>query len=326
MSEMNMIQALNQTLHQQFAKDDRLVTFGEDAGAFGGVFRVTSGLQEAFGEERCFDTPLSEAGIIGFGIGMAQKGMKPICEIQFADYIFPAYDQIVNELAKMRYRTGNQYSCPLVIRTPYGGGIHGGHYHSQSPEAQFLHTPGLRIVFASSPYDAKGLLLAAIRSNDPVLFFEPKRIYRSMKQEVPEEEYEIPLGQAELAKEGKDLTLIGWGAQNVENLKAAYELKEQGVDVEVLNLRTLNPLDLDAIVASVEKTGRVVIAHEAPKTQGFGAELSAIIQEHCFYHLETPIKRVAGLDTPFPHSLEHDYLPDAPRVKAAILELIREKV
>lgn len=325
MTEMNIIQALNQTLHQQFAKDKRLVTFGEDAGAFGGVFRVTSGLQGAFGEERCFDTPLSEAGIVGFGIGMAQNGMKPICEIQFADYIFPAYDQIVNELAKMRYRTGNQYSCPLVIRTPYGGGIHGGHYHSQSPEAQFLHTPGLRVVFASSPYDAKGLLLAAIRSNDPVLFFEPKRLYRSLKQEVPEEEYEIPLGQAEIAKSGKDITLIGWGAQNLENLKAVQELMEKSIDVEVLNLRSLNPLDLDSILASVEKTGRVVIAHEAPKTQGFGAELSALIQEQCFYHLEAPIKRVAGLDTPFPHSLESAYLPDAPRVKNAILEMMREK-
>lgn len=326
MTEMNIIQALNQTLHQQFAKDKKLVTFGEDAGAFGGVFRVTSGLQEAFGEDRCFDTPLSEAGIVGFGIGMAQKGMKPICEIQFADYIFPAYDQIVNELAKMRYRTGNQYSCPLVIRTPYGGGIHGGHYHSQSPEAQFLHTPGLRIVFASSPYDAKGLLLAAIRSDDPVIFFEPKRLYRSFKQEVPEEEYEIPLGKAEIAKEGKDLTLIGWGAQNVENLKAANELKEQGIDVEVLNLRSLNPLDTETIFASAEKTGRVVIAHEAPKTQGFGAELSALIQEHCFYSLEVPIERVAGLDTPFPHSLEYAYLPDAPRVKSVVLASIREKV
>src|SRR5688572_20664655 len=200
MPVMNIIQALNQTLHEQFAKDSRLVTFGEDAGAFGGVFRVTSGLQQKFGEERCFNTPLAEAGIIGFGIGMAQKGMKPICEIQFADYIFPAYDQIVNELAKMRYRTGNQYAASMVVRTPCGGGIHGGHYHSQSPEAQFLHTPGLIVVMVSSPYDAKGLLAAAIQSNDPVLFFEPKRIYRSLKEEVPEEDYIIPLGQAHVAR------------------------------------------------------------------------------------------------------------------------------
>ena len=237
MPVMNMIQALNQTLHQEFERDSALVAFGEDAGAFGGVFRVTSGLQQKFGEERCFDTPLCEQGIIGFGIGMAQKGLKPICEIQFADYIFPAYDQIVNELAKMRYRTANQYPAPVVIRTPYGGGIHGGHYHSQSPEAQFLHTPGLHVVFASGPYDAKGLLISSIRSNDPVLFFEPKRIYRSVKEEVPLEEYSIPLGQAELARTGKDITLIGWGAQHHQNMEAAKELSEkEDVNVEVLNL------------------------------------------------------------------------------------------
>lgn len=322
--EMNIIQALNQALHQQFAKDERLVTFGEDVGAFGGVFRVTSGLQEKFGEARCFDTPLSEAGIVGFGIGMAQKGMKPICEIQFADYIFPAYDQIVNELAKMRYRTGNQYAAPLVIRAPYGGGIHGGHYHSQSPEAQFLHTPGIHVVVISSPYDAKGLLTSAIRSNDPVLIFEPKRLYRSLKEFVPEEEYEIPFGQAEVALSGKDITLIGWGAQHQENMKAARELfQSEGIEVEVINLRSLHPLDINTLTASIEKTGRAVIAHEAPKTQGFGAELVALLQEHCFYHLEAPIRRCCGLDTPFPHTLEKEYLPDAPRVKRALLEALR---
>lgn len=319
MTEMNIIQALNQTLHQEFAKDSSLVTFGEDAGAFGGVFRVTAGLQEAFGEQRCFDTPLSEAGIIGFGIGMAQKGMKPICEIQFADYIFPAYDQIVNELAKMRYRTGNQYSCPLVIRTPCGGGIHGGHYHSQSPEAQFLHTPGIHVVMVTSPYDAKGLLTTAIQSKDPVLFFEPKRIYRSLKQDVPEESYSIPFGKAEIMQEGSKITLIGWGAQVHQNILAANEVK----DVEVINLRTLNPLDLQTLIKSVKKTGRVVIAHEAPLTGGFGAELAALIQQHCFYSLEAPIKRCTGLDTPFPHTLESDYIPDAPRVVKALLETLR---
>lgn len=324
MTEMNIIQALNMTLMQEFAKDKRLVIFGEDAGAFGGVFRVTSGLQEKFGEERCFDTPLAEAGIVGFGIGMAQKGMKPICEIQFADYIFPAYDQIVNELAKMRYRTGNQYAAPLIIRTPYGGGIHGGHYHSQSPEAQFLHTPGLQIAVVSSPYDAKGLLVSAIRSNDPVLFLEPKRIYRSLKEDVPEEDYAIPFGQADIAREGKEITLIGWGAQHHQNIQAAQELAEdEGIDTEVINLRTLYPLDLNALVCSVEKTGRVVIAHEAPKTQGFGAELSALIQEKCFYYLEAPIRRCCGLDTPFPHTLEREYLPDAYRVKQALIDTLR---
>ncbi|MBA3956963.1 MAG: alpha-ketoacid dehydrogenase subunit beta [Parachlamydiaceae bacterium] len=323
MPEMNIIQALNHTLHSAFAKDPRLVVFGEDVGAFGGVFRVTSGLQQAFGEERCFDSPLCEQGIIGFGIGMAQKGLKPICEIQFADYIFPAYDQIVNELAKMRYRTGNQYSAPLLIRTPYGGGIHGGHYHSQSPEAQFLHTPGIVVVVVSSPYDAKGLLLSALRSNDPVLFLEPKRIYRSLKQEVPVEDYEIPLGKASVERMGKDITLIGWGAQHHQNMEAAQQLSSE-VDVEVINLRTLNPLDINTITQSVQKTGRCVVAHEAPKTQGFGAEIASQIMERCFYHLEAPVKRCCGLDTPFPNSWEKEYLPDAYRVKEALLQTIKE--
>jgi pyruvate dehydrogenase E1 component beta subunit len=316
---MNIIQSLNMTLHQEFAKDQRLVLFGEDAGAFGGVFRVSDGLQKAFGEERVFDTPLSEQGIVGFGIGMAQKGMKPICEIQFADYIFPAYDQIVNELAKMRYRTGNQYTAPLIIRAPYGGGIHGGHYHSQSPEAQFLHTPGLNIVFVSSPYDAKGLLTTAIQCQDPVIFFEPKRIYRSVKQQVPHETYSIPFGQAEIARTGNDLTLIGWGAQHHQNMQAAEELSDQ-YSIEVLNLRTLQPLDLEAIITSVIKTGRCVVAHEAPLTMGFGAELSALIMERALLSLDAPVKRCCGLDTPFPHTLEEPYLPDASKVKQAILE------
>lgn len=321
---MNMIQALNLALHQEFAKDSRVLTFGEDVGGFGGVFRVTSGLQEKFGEERCFDSPLSEQGIIGFGIGIAQNGLKPICEIQFADYIFPAYDQIVNELAKMRYRTANQYTSSLVIRTPYGGGIHGGHYHSQSPEAQFLHTPGLQVVVASSPYDAKGLLISAIRSADPVLFLEPKRIYRSLKEEVPLEEYLIPIGVASIEIEGSDCTLIGWGAQNQQNKQAANLLKTQhGVSVEVLNLRTLNPLDIEAITASVEKTGRCVIAHEAPQTQGFGAEIAAQIMERCFLHLEAPVARCCGLDTPFPNAFEKEYLPDARRVVNVILNTMK---
>lgn len=324
MPVMNIIQSLNHTLHTQFALDNRLVTFGEDVGAFGGVFRVTAGLQAAFGEERCFDTPLSEQGIMGFAIGMAQKGLKPICEIQFADYIFPAYDQIVNELAKMRYRSGNQYTAPVIIRTPYGGGIHGGHYHSQSPEAQFLHTPGLIVVVVSSPYDAKGLLISAIQSPDPVLFLEPKRIYRSLKQEVPLEDYAIPFGKAIVEREGADITLIGWGAQHQQNMEAAQELANahQG-DVEVINLRTLNPLDIDTISQSVKKTGRCVIAHEAPKTQGFGAEIATQIMEKCFFNLEKPIKRCCGLDTPFPNAWEKEYLPDAYKVKQALLDTLQ---
>ncbi|MBS4170600.1 alpha-ketoacid dehydrogenase subunit beta [Neochlamydia sp. AcF95] len=323
MAIMNIIQSLNHTLHQEFTRDAHLLTFGEDVGAFGGVFRVTTGLQEKFGEERCFDTPLAEAGIVGFGIGIAQKGLKPICEIQFADYIYPAFDQIVNEMAKMRYRTGNQYSSAMVIRTPYGGGIHGGHYHSQSPEAFFLHIPGLVVAVISSPYDAKGLLASAIRSNDPVLLLEPKRIYRSLKQEVPEEEYLIPFGQAHVERAGRDITLIGWGAQHHQNKQAAEELAQQeNIDVEVINLRTLNPLDIHTLVASVNKTGRCVVCHEAPLTQGFGAEISALIHEHCLLKLQAPVKRCCGLDTPFPHTLEKEYLPDTPRVKKAILETL----
>jgi len=316
---MNIIQALNQTLHQQFAKDKRLVTFGEDCGSFGGVFRVTEGLQEAYGEERCFNSPLNEQAIVGFGIGMAQKGLKPICEIQFADYIFPAYDQIVNEMAKMRYRTANQYSAPVIIRAPYGGGIHGGLYHSQSPEAQFLHTPGLHVIVVSSPYDAKGLLTTAIHSNDPIIFLEPKRLYRALKEEVPDEEYSIPFGQAEKAVEGDAITLIGWGAQHHQNMQAAEELD---ASVEVLNLRSLNPLDLNAITTSVQKTGRCVIAHEAPKTQGFAAEIASQIMEHCFLYLEAPVNRCCGMDTPFPHTLENKYLPDAMRVKQALIDTL----
>jgi 2-oxoisovalerate dehydrogenase E1 component beta subunit len=323
MAIMNIIQALNQTLHQQFAKNPLLVAFGEDVGAFGGVFRVTTGLEKKFGPERCFNTPLCEIGIIGCAIGMAQRGLKPICEIQFADYIFPGYDQIVNELAKMRYRTGNQYSAPLVIRTPYGGGIHGGHYHSQSPEAQFLHTPGINVVFASGPYDAKGLLATAIASNDPVLFFEPKRLYRALKEEVPEEPYAIPFGQAQIARSGKQLTLIGWGAQHHQNMQAAEVLTaNHNISVEVLNLRTLNPLDMATIASSIEKTGRCLIAHEAPKTMGFGAEIGSLIMERSFLHLQAPVMRCCGLDTPFPYALESFYLPDSQRVVKAALELI----
>ncbi len=320
---LNIVQALNQALHQTMASNEQVIVFGQDCGFFGGVFRVTKGLQEAFGEKRCFDTPLSEQGIIGFGIGLAQKGLKPICEIQFADFIFPAYDQIVNELAKMRYRTGNQYSSPIVIRAPYGGGVSGGHYHSQSPEAQFLHTPGLLVVVPSSPYNAKGLLIAAIEANDPVIFFEPKRIYRSFKQEVPSEKYTINLGQADVSRIGSDVTLIGWGAQHHQNMEAAQELaKSSGIQVEVLDLRTLNPLDIETIVSSVYKTGRCVIAHEAPKTQGFGAEIAAQVMEKCFLALKAPVSRCCGLDTPFPYAWEKAYLPDAYKVKQAILDIV----
>jgi len=319
----NIIQAVNDALRSEMRRDENVVVLGEDVGQFGGVFRATQGLYEEFGADRVIDTPLAESGIIGTAVGMALYGLKPVPEIQFADFIFPAVDQIVNELAKYRYRSGGQYTCPLVIRSPYGGGIRGGHYHSQSPEAYFLHTPGLKVVVPATPEDAKGLLISAIRDPDPVLFFEPKRIYRAAKGEVPEGEYAIPLGQARVTRAGHQVTVLAWGAMWHEADQAAREAERDGIDCEVVDLRSLQPLDLDTIVGSVRKTGRAVIVHEAPRTCGFGAELSATIQERCFLSLEAPIARVTGFDTPFPYTLEHEYLPRAPRILRAIRETVR---
>jgi pyruvate dehydrogenase E1 component beta subunit len=320
MPTMNIIEAVRDALRTQMRADSRVVVLGEDVGKFGGVFRATSGLYDEFGAERVIDTPLAEAGIIGTAIGMALYGLRPVPEIQFADFIFPAFDQIVNELAKFRYRSGGQYNCPVVIRTPVGGGIRGGHYHSQSPEALFIHTPGLKVVAPSNPYDAKGLLLAAMRQNDPVLFMEPKRIYRASRGDVPEGEYEIPLGKAAVVREGTQVTLIAWSGMVSIAEEAAK--KAEGVSVEVLDLRTLMPFDIEAILASVKKTGRCVIVHEAPRTCGFGAELIASIQERAIEYLEAPVLRVTGLDTPFPYSLEHEYMPTADRVVGAIRQTL----
>src|SRR3954470_10872759 len=255
MPVMNIIQAVNDALKLEMRRDPRVVVLGEDVGKFGGVFRATAGLHEEFGEARVIDTPLAESGIIGTAIGMALYGLKPVPEIQFADFIFPAFDQIVSELAKYRYRSGGQYSAPVTIRTPVGGGIKGGHYHSQSPESLFIHTAGLTVVCPSNPYDAKGLLAAAIRSDDPILFFEPKRVYRASKGEVPEGEYTIPIGKAKVVREGRQVTVLAWGAMLHEALDAVNEAAKNGVDAELLDLRTLWPVDLDAIVASVKKTG-----------------------------------------------------------------------
>jgi pyruvate dehydrogenase E1 component beta subunit len=315
---MNVIQAVNDALRVEMRRDPKVVVLGEDVGAFGGVFRATAGLQQEFGAMRVVDTPLAEGGIIGTAAGMALYGLRPVAEIQFADFIFPAFDQIVNEVAKFRHRSGGQYPCPITIRTPYGGGIKGGHYHSQSPEALFLHTPGLKVVVPSGPYDAKGLLLSAIRDPDPVIFFEPKRVYRAAKGEVPEGEYLVPIGKAAVTRAGSQLTLIAWGAMWHEADQAAREAEAEGFDVELLDLRSLQPLDIDAITASVKKTGRAVVVHEAPRTCGFGAELSALIQERCFLSLEAPVARVTGFDTPFPYTLEAEYLPRAPRILQAI--------
>jgi 2-oxoisovalerate dehydrogenase E1 component beta subunit len=322
MPVMNVIQAVNDALRLEMRRDPRVVVLGEDVGKFGGVFRATAGLQQEFGEERVIDTPLAEGGIIGTAVGMALYGLRPVPEIQFADFIYPAFDQIVNEVAKFRYRSGGQYPCPMTIRTPYGGGIKGGHYHSQSPEALFIHTPGLKVVCPATPRDAKGLLTAAIRDPDPVLFLEPKRVYRAAKGEVPEGEFVLPIGEAAVTRAGSQVTLVAWGAMWHEADQAAREAAAEGIDCEVLDLRSLQPLDLDTIVASVRKTGRAVIVHEAPLTCGFGAELAALIQERCFLSLEAPIARVTGFDTPFPYSLENEYLPRAPRILKALRESV----
>jgi pyruvate dehydrogenase E1 component beta subunit len=320
MPTLNLVQAINDALKLEMKRDPSVVVLGEDVGKFGGVFRATAGLYEEFGPDRVIDTPLAEGGIIGAAIGMAMYGLRPVPEIQFADFIFPSFDQIVNELAKLRYRSGNQYSAPLVIRTPFGGGIKGGHYHSQSPEALFIHTAGLKVVAPSNPYDAKGLLLAAMRHPDPVMFFEPKRIYRAAKGEVPEGDYEVPIGKANVVREGRHVTVISWGAMLHEAMVAVEQAAARGIDCELIDLRTLWPLDIECLEASAKKTGRVVVVHEAARTCGLGAEISSLIQERCFVHLEAPVKRVTGWDTPFPYTLENEYLPLSPRILMGIEE------
>ncbi|WP_335914948.1 alpha-ketoacid dehydrogenase subunit beta [Shewanella algae] len=319
MAQMNMLQAINNALTIAMEADEKMLVFGEDVGHFGGVFRATSGLQEKFGRERCFNTPLTEQGIAGFANGLASNGMTPVAEIQFADYIFPAFDQIVNEAAKFRYRSGNEFDVGgLTFRTPYGGGIAGGHYHSQSPEAYFTQTPGLKVVVPRNPYQAKGLLLASIRDKNPVVFFEPKRLYRASVGDVPEGDYQLELGKAEVVREGKDITLLAWGAQMEIIEKAADMAKEEGIDCEVIDLRTLAPWDVETVVESVKKTGRLLINHEAPLTGGFAGEIAATIQQECFLYLESPISRVCGLDTPYPLIHEKEYMPDALKTFEAI--------
>ncbi|MBN8445505.1 MAG: alpha-ketoacid dehydrogenase subunit beta [Gammaproteobacteria bacterium] len=311
MAKMNMLQAINNALDLAMAKDDGVVCFGEDVGHFGGVFRATSKLQEKYGKARCFNTPLTEQGIAGFANGMAAQGMKPVAEIQFADYIFPAFDQIVNETAKFRYRSGDQFNVGgLVFRTPYGGGIAGGHYHSQSPEAYFAHTPGLKIVVPRDPAQAKGLLLASISCPDPVIFFEPKKLYRASVGEVSEEYYEIPIGKAEVMQTGTQVTVLAWGAQMETVQKAVDMAQAEGISCELIDLRSILPWDVETVVTSVKKTGRLVINHEAPLTGGFAGEIAATIQKECFLHLESPILRVCGLDIPYPLALEKEYVPD----------------
>jgi 2-oxoisovalerate dehydrogenase E1 component beta subunit len=315
---MTMVQAIQDGLRVALREDPRVVVLGEDVGRAGGVFRVTEGLQAEFGSDRVSDTPLAENGIVGGAIGMALYGMRPVAEIQFVDFIYPAFDQIVSELAKMRWRSAGQYGCPVVVRAPYGGGIKGGLYHSQSPEAYFCHTAGLTVVIPATPSDAKGLLLAALAGDDPVIFLEPKRLYRSTKEDVAEGRYTVPLARARVAKDGEQCTVLTYGAMVPVSLEAAAAAADRGWSIEVLDLRTLLPLDTEAVLASVRKTGRVVIVHEAPRTCGYGAELAALVAEQALTALQAPVLRVTGYDTPFPYTLEHSYLPDAQRVLRAL--------
>lgn len=315
MTQINMVQSLNKSLDQLMAEDERVIVLGEDVGRDGGVFRVTDTLLNKYGEERVIDTPLSELGIIGMAAGMAMHGLKPIAEIQFQDFIYPAFDQIVNNISKIRYRTGGRYSIPLVIRTPYGGGVRGGLYHSQSGESYFVHTAGLTVITPSNPYDAKGLLVSAYKRNDPVIFLEPKRLYRSVKAEVPDGLFEIEIGKAAKLKEGDEVSIITYGSM-VPTVMNTVE--KNGINADVIDLRTLLPMDIDAIIKTAKKTGRVITVHEAPRTLGVGAEISALIAERALDSLLAPIVRVAGYDIPFTYSHEDLYIPGEKRIMSAI--------
>ncbi|MCR9277751.1 MAG: alpha-ketoacid dehydrogenase subunit beta [Pseudomonadaceae bacterium] len=335
MARMNMIQALNSAMDVMLARDESTVIIGEDVGYFGGVFRCTDGLQRKHGEHRVLDAPIAEGGIVGSAIGMAVNGLRPIAEIQFADYIYPGYDQIVSEVARLRYRTAGDFYAPLTIRTPCGGGIRGGQTHSQSPEAIFAHVSGLKVVMPSNPFDAKGLLISAIEDDDPVIFFEPKRIYNGPfdgdpdkpavpwttheKGEVPEDYYSLPIGRANIVRGGDDLTIVTYGTM-VHVAEAAAE--RVGADAEIIDIRTMAPLDVGTIVTSVRKTGHCIVVHEATGFSGFGAEIVATVQQECFYHLEAPITRVCGWDTPYPHAFEWEYFPGQKRVAAAIRDVL----
>lgn len=318
MATMTLVQAVRDAMALEMERDPRVVVLGEDIGKNGGVFRATEGLWEKFGPERVIDTPLNETGILGMAIGMALNGLRPVAEIEFSDFIYPGFDQIVSEMAKLRYRSAGQFAAPVVVRAPSGGGIKGGHYHSQSPEAYFVHTAGLKVVMPSTPADAKGLLASAMRDPDPVIFLEPKALYRTAKGEVPDGEHAVPLGKARVVREGHDATLLTYGAMVPVAEEAAGKAAGEGIGVEVIDLRTLWPLDVETAIHAVEMTGRAIVLHEAPRTCGFGAELAALIQEKAFLHLKAPVARVTGFDTPFPYALEKMYIPDAARTLEAI--------
>ncbi|WP_425145992.1 alpha-ketoacid dehydrogenase subunit beta [Deinococcus sp.] len=319
---LTLIGAITEALRGELASDERVVVFGEDVGARGGVFLATAGLQAEFGERRVFDTPLSEAAIVGAAIGMAARGLRPIAEIQFADYLGPGFDQLVSQAAKLRYRSGGQFACPLVVRLPSGGGVRGGHHHSQSPEAYFCHTPGLKVVMPSTPYDAAGLLRAASRGDDPVMYFEPKRLYRAVKGEVPSGDYLIELGQAALRQQGGDLSLIGYGGVMPDLQRAADALQKEGVSTEVIDLRSLVPWDRETVLTSVAKTGRAVLVSEAPRTGNFMGEVASALHEDLFDRLLAPVVQVAGFDTPYPYAQDRLYLPGPARIVRAALRVL----
>ena len=318
MSELNLLQAINFALGGEMRRDDRVVLMGDSVGVLGGVFRATDGLLDEFGAERVIDTPLGEGGIVGAAVGMALYGLKPVPEVQFADFMYPGFDQIVSEMAKYRYRSAGQYSCPLVLRMPFGGGVGGGPYHSQSPEAYFTHTPGLVVVAPSNPYDAVGLLRSAIRGEDPVVFLEPKRLYRTVTADVPGDDFTVQIGEAARLGEGGDVTVIAYGAMVHDAAQAAEKAGDRGIQVDLLDLRTLLPFDVGAVLESVGKTGRAVIVQEAPRICGYAAEIAAILAEKAVFHLQAPVLRVTGYDTPFPYALEDTYMPDSDRVLRAI--------
>ena len=339
MSDMTMIQAINSALDVMMARDDTVTIMGEDVGFFGGVFRATAGLQGKYGTSRVFDTPISECGIIGVAIGMGAYGLRPVPEIQFADYIYPALDQLVSEAARLRYRSAGEFTAPITVRSPFGGGIFGGQTHSQSPEGIFTHCSGLKTIIPSTPYDAKGLLIAAIEDNDPVLFFEPKRLYNGPfhghydrpatgwaghpDADVPEGYYRVELGKARTVRKGADLTILTYGTM-VHVVAATLADMPGAPQADLIDLRSLIPLDIEAIEASVKKTGRCLIVHEATRTSGFGAELAALVQERCFHHLEAPVRRVTGFDTPYPHALEWAYFPGPVRISQALKQIMKD--
>lgn len=321
-ADLTLVQAVRDGLHGELDRDERVIVMGEDVGKNGGVFRATEGLYEEFGEDRVIDTPLAESGIVGTAIGMAAYGLRPVAEIQFMGFIYPAFDQIISHAARLRTRSRGRFTCPLVVRAPYGGGIRAPEHHSESTEAFFVHHPGLKVVIPSTPYDTKGLLASAIRDPDPVVFLEPKKIYRAFREEIPADPYTIPLGEAAVRRSGTDVSVFTWGAMARPTLSAAEALADEGVDCEVVDLRTLKPLDKEAIIASFEKTGRAAVVHEAPRTGGLAGEITAMLQEEALLYQEAPVKRVTGFDVPFPlHALEDFYLPEQARIEDTIREV-----